>query len=397
MKKKKEIFVIVSLILLLLIIGNCSNSEKKKGSVDKEILKKMSKAAGQDSGGGNQVKIINTSNPTHFEKRSLFEELEEVVEIPAEINEKNFLVLTKYITASDQNFYAMDIRLKRIFRFKNNGDFIDAFGDTGQGPGEFDKNSWIEIYFSSDGFLNTFDNIHRRLSRFSPDGKFINDYRIHAERNYTISCFPVVSQKGDIFVRGGRTCTLDVYNIHDKDMKIKYSLFGQEYFNEAIVVDVPPKDYLAWYMSTHRNVYYDILPDDRLIVYLAHTSTVYLYNGNKLEKSFAIRPKWALDNFSRQMKGIKKKRGKNTLMLYVMAQDFFVDKDEPNYFYLRIGLKLPFMEGKKVSTLLYRFDLHGNLQKIYFYPHGNMFFNEKRNGLFYGTKIDRLFIYKPKN
>jgi hypothetical protein len=140
-----------------------------------------------------------------------------------------------------------------------------------------------------------------------------------------------------------------------------------------------------------------MIDDTKLIAFSPYTSTVYLFEGNKLIHQFNLYSQPILNNFKKKLIRIKEKlkrkrdrnnarrvRRKSCLYSRVFT-DFFVDKDSRRSFYLQ------YYDGDNKRIKIYRFNFDGQLEKIYFLPFGKNgvvpHFKIKKNHLFYA--IDR--------
>ena len=82
-----------------------------------------------------------------------------------------FSTVTSLAVNDDENIYAMDIRQKNIRVFDKNGKYLRTIGRKGQGPGEIELPTQIQI--TSLNELMVYDLRTRSLSFFSLDGEFL--------------------------------------------------------------------------------------------------------------------------------------------------------------------------------------------------------------------------------
>lgn len=333
-----------------------------------------------------KVQYIVDPKPTHVEKESDYVNLVKTVEIPGEIDDKHFMVWPLAIAAAgDGTFFCYDNKIRKIYKFASNGTLIKIFGTHGQGPGEFSKGrgTALEIYLGKGGILNISDIANRRLMKFNTDGKHIKDYRIPANIMIYQGFFPVITPGENILIRGGIGCTLNAYSIGD--MKKQYSILNREKAARQIVTKASPRSAKDRAAVGWMEVFYDVIKDTLHIVYLNRSSTVYIYEKEKLIKQFDLWPQGALDNFRKKTE-YKKNSNMRVSSLFV---SLLVDKDNENYFYLDMGIT----EGK--GRMLYKFDLDGNLVKILRVP-TSMRFHCKRNNTFYATHKDTIILLKEE-
>jgi hypothetical protein len=340
------------------------------------------------------VHCIENPTPTHVEKEDEFVELVKIKEIQAEIDDEHFMVRPWFIAVNNEGkIFAFDRMIEKIFNFGNeqsNFKFIKTFGNTGQGPGEYGRQySVYGIYCSRDGYIFVSDRVNKKIIKFDAAGKHIKDFRVPPEAKTDGGFLPVINTDGEYYVLSGTYCTLDVYNIHDRNLKKHFSLFGKDVCEQSVILKTRKQDYRFWLSLSLGNSSYDILPDNRLIFYMNNTSTIYIYIQNRLVKKFNIWPKEALDVYRKKIAERAKNLGKNGLLIVYMFNYFFMDKDDEDYFYLK-GLGR--FNGK---FLLYRCDLDGNLVKVLYTPFPVRIL-AKRKGLFYGAYKDSIYILKEE-
>jgi len=77
-----------------------------------------------------------------------------------------------FIAVDDkQNIYVTDMKLNNIKVFDHSGDYVRTIGKQGQGPGELNMPTGIQI--TPEGELMVEEVLNRRLSFFTPEGKFL--------------------------------------------------------------------------------------------------------------------------------------------------------------------------------------------------------------------------------
>jgi len=334
----------------------------------------------------NETEYIKNPSPTHVEKK--FVKLVKIKEISSNINDEHFMVRPISLTVDNKgNIFVFDLRIKKIFKFDKNYKFVKVFGRKGQGPGEFGLNVCL-IYFSKDGYLYVGDNINKKIIKFDTDGNHIKDFKLPISANLYGGFLPVINNDGDCFVLNGINSSIDAYNIYNKDIKNTYRLLNKNECNRSVVLKLRKQDYMFWSMLTMSDLSYDMILDNRLIIYLARSSAIYIYKKKTLIKKFYIWPKNALELYKERIEHRKKNLKKNDLLILYMFYDFFVDKDNEKFFYLSCKGK-----GNK-KEMLYKFDIEGNLIKIFYSPVRVFWLKCKRNNLFYGIFKDNIYIFK---
>jgi len=156
MKNKAKIIYIVLSISAFLILVSCQKQKAEwKGTIE-EV---------------DGVTIVkNPDEPMYSE--DVFSLEEELIIGEREGQEEYmFSSVISLAVDDDENIYAMDIRQKNIRVFDKNGKYLRTIGRKGQGPGEIDLPTQIQI--TSLNELMVYDLRTRSLSFFSLDGEFL--------------------------------------------------------------------------------------------------------------------------------------------------------------------------------------------------------------------------------
>jgi hypothetical protein len=328
--------------------------------------------------------LIKDPKPTHVEKN--YTQLVKVKEIGEEIDDENFFAKPMDITTDDEgNFYVYDMLLMKILKFDKNYNLVKTFLEQGQGPGEILKKEGgkRKMYFSKDGHLYVRAPHNKKIIAFDKNGNHVKDIRIPLMD--TIQFPPVVDPEGNYYTLSRMTNGIDVY---DKNFKMKVTLLGKKQYDRFIVHkakdDKKNRDFEP-FPNTY-NTGYDFVEGNRFIVYLANSSTVYLFKENKLVDHFDIWPEKALEGLRKHIERLKKRLKGENFGAY-LSSSFFVDKDDEAFFYLDCR-----SHGEK-KGILYKFDLSGKLITVY-YTDSDVTFMAKRDNLFYGLFKGQVFIYK---
>lgn len=392
--------VVMTIAICILILSDVAcKKEKADTREEQEEIKRsmrMTEPSSDELSLSEKVTPILHPKPTHFENQTPHTELEKIAEISANIDDEHFMVRPWHITPDDHgNIYVMDIRLKKIFKFSKTGKFISSFGETGVGPGQLgDKNTVNEIYFNPDGKLYVSDYLQQRLSCFSPDGKYITDYKIRSRDNMIISFLPKVSTEKEIFVRTGLHCSLDVYKISDNSAEFQYSLLGEEYFRKSIHFHIRQFDEPNFYSADYDKVNYNLMPNGNLMVYLHQTSELLVFKRHSLEKRFYLWPEKMLAKYLTEWQ-VDLKTYKNRYFTPTIFMTSFFDGDDNKFLYLSDHAPVN-SPADKFKFLIYQFNENGGLNEVLISNTPSLF-RCKKDGLFYGVWIDRVQIYRPKN
>lgn len=337
-------------------------------------------------------KIVVETNPTPtcIEKETDFVPLEPVGKIDAEFDDEHFLVEPSCLCTDNRGYiYVFDRKWEKIFVFDEKFRFIRTFGQTGQGPGEYNRGKSIgNIRFSQDGFLYLSDVWNRKFIIFDTDGNHKKDIVLPPSARLDGNFQPLIDTSGNYYLLTGSACTIDVHNIHDKGKPKRYSLLGPGDCRKSVLLKVRDEDSWFWYSTSASDTSYDVLPDGRLIVYLRNTSTIKIFKGENLQEIFNVWPAGILKKYSKRIaKTFSRKSEKQKILFFYMFMEFYLEKDNGAHFYLQAP-----GEGDR-KVLLYQFDLKGNLVSI-FYSSDAGWLRDKRNNLFYFTHKDGIRIYR---
>lgn len=335
-------------------------------------------------------KVIENPQPTHVEKH--FVNLVKVREIPPDINDDTFMAKPLSLAvASDGSFFVYDYLVRKIFKFTKDGDLVKVFGDVGRGPGEFGKKpdqNWL--YAGNDDFVYLSSNVNRKIIKYDLNGKFIDEFVFRSQEYASGGFIPVASSNGEFYILNWREHTIDILSKQKHHLVKSYSFLEGVDRDWSVLLDVSEQDMFLWRSGSMTSLLYDFGKDDRLLVYLAKTSTLYEYDGKKLAKKYNIWPKQALQNYRLKIDERKKRSKGDSPLIVQMFIKFFIDKDDPNHYYLT-GNKIV---GKK-EFRTYRFSIGGDLDKVLIST-SPVLFHAKKNGYFYGFYKGSVVIYEEE-
>ncbi len=333
--------------------------------------------------------LIKKPNPTHVEKDSMYIPLEKVAGIDEEIDDENFFARPMDLVTDDRGgFFVFDHILEKIFSFGKDLKLRKVFLNLGNGPFEIMKKEPViqRLYFSHDGHLYVISSFNKKIMSFTREATPIKEIRLP---QYHVPQFtPVVDKAGNIYTYSPRNDGIDVL---DKNLKIKYTLLNNGEMDKYLIKappdnPYPPKGYALNFVT----LMYDVLPDGRLLVYVARSSILYIFKEGKLQKQYKIWPERTIPNLLLRIEKFKK-RFKNEYIEVNLFNSFFVDKDNESFFYLTTSAKTD------EQKLIYRFTLDGRLDNIYYFPFKSIRrILAKRNQLFYGVGESDISIFKIK-
>jgi hypothetical protein len=160
-------------------------------------------------------------------------------------------------------------------------------------------------------------------------------------------------------------------------------------------------------------IFYDWLTGNKFIIYLAVSSTVYVFKNRELIDQFPVRPKIALQERQRRIDTLNKSKSSkewqdkikrfpqlvtNSFDYHYLFREFFVDKDSRDHFYLASFRPLV-VNGKNLQNGIFKFTVKGELiEALYFNPPDSKreycFVREKKNNLYYAIGQYYIYVFK---
>jgi hypothetical protein len=334
-----------------------------------------------------KVEIVTNPKPTHFEKN--YVTLQLVKEITGDIDDNHFFAKPVSLTVDNEGgIYFYDSKLKKIFKFNKHYKLECTFGRQGQGPGEFTGNDFgfKKIYYSNDGYIYVRAQFNGRILVYDKKGKHVEDIamaRVLKGKTF----LPVVDEKKDIYALSSGNAAIDVYN---KKMKLSDTLLERADYYRYLFYRVVNES--KWSRTTNEmpnifNTYYDVLPGDGLIVFLANSSRVFILKNRKVINQFDTWPDKSINAFKKRFVDKHVKNKKEVDFFTPHVSNLFLDKDDPRFFYL------------VTYGGIYKFDITGHLIHVLDVKVKNGYeMIAKRNGLFYaiGGRQENIKIFKIK-
>jgi hypothetical protein len=318
--------------------------------------------------------VISNPKPTCVEND--YAELVKVKEITEEIDDEHFLAKPLHLALDDEgNLYVLDAMLVKIFKFDPGFRLVKMFLNEGRGPGEITHScpGKSPLYFSKDGHLYVLSPYNRKIIAFNKSGKVTREIRIEMNNRFRHFC-PVVDLKGNVYTLSAGNGAVDVFEPSMKPIK---TLLKPGVYKKMIIFEPTAKTSKDIFEPGELNTFYDVLPDNGFIIYIANSSTVFLFKDHQPVKSFNIWPKQLFENYKVNYEK-DKKQFRNTKWengwFKPFMMDFFVDKDDERFFYIDT------FAGYRD---LYKFDMNGKLVLVLRLME-NASIIAKRNGFFYG-------------
>lgn len=342
--------------------------------------------------------LIDNPKPTHYEKN--FVPIELIKEIPLDFSEDNFFARPTELKVDRKgNIFVYDDILNKILIFDPNFNFVRSFGQVGVGPGDWSRfDTGIKhILIGKDGNLYVSDPNLKKILIFNNKGQFLKDFRLQI--NSILDFFPVMDERGTYYINSISGGAVDIL---DKNFKNKTTLLSHDDYMKFIIhLPISTSKFKTKYTSKGKNymsitsdsmnTFYDLLPNNGLFIYLANSSSFYIFKNGKIIKSFNILPAETLEYYRERIERLKKKL-KSKSFYSAMIQYMFLDKDSENFFYF-VG-HAPSTKIKK--TYIYQMDFNGQLKTVYETNNGANFYDRWKD-YFYGIGTDCVRIYKIKN
>jgi hypothetical protein len=349
-------------------------------------------------------KVIKDPKPT-FEDGPLTR-LYKAGEIRDTDNQDYFIASPDSLTINPEtaDLYIYDGTQFKIFKYDKDLKYVKCAGNRGEGPGDFKVSASfhiVHLYFNNNKVYG-FNQYGRQIVIFDKDLNFLDMFRF---KQGSLTYPFAVDRQERFYVRDLRK-GIQVF-CRDLGITAKHLENPESY--EFLFFDPPIclfKNLMGFRSLT---IKFDLIDGSNLIAYSKASSTVYLFENNRLMNRFNLYSKPMLEDFKkalvRSAKNLKKrqaklknsKRRRGTCSYVSMFSHFFIDKDENGQrFYLQK------YDGKNKRSKIYKFDLAGKLKKTFYVAFdadgGVPDFVIKANNLFYGTTREgRIVTYKKKN
>jgi hypothetical protein len=163
--------------------------------------------AGNETNSQNQYEFNDDFN--HFFK----------LEKRVTLSQKKTLIgrLRQFSVGPEKNFWVLDSKKNKIYKYNRNGEFISSIGDFGQGPGEF-----IQAYdfFIGKESIYVVDPMARKVNVFTKDGDFKYFFMIEDGRTVQEGKNgEIVIAAPLIFRNSGSSACIHIYNKKGKRTK----------------------------------------------------------------------------------------------------------------------------------------------------------------------------------
>jgi hypothetical protein len=138
------------------------------------LISVISTVNGQETNPVDDVKIVlnkKKPDPPKGTPTNMFLDFEAVIG-ESDDPEKAFAQLSSFAVDDEGTIYALDFKEQKIKVFDDSADFVYAFGEKGQAPGEFQMPA--SIHLAPDNQLAVNDALSRKIVYFTKQGKYID-------------------------------------------------------------------------------------------------------------------------------------------------------------------------------------------------------------------------------
>lgn len=342
--------------------------------------------------------IIENPEPTQFVKNYRTTELKKVGEISTEVDYKEFiLVKVSSLTVDDEGaIYGYDKMLKKVYKFDKELKFIKRFGSEGQGPGDFHPRDLgkDKLYFAKDGNLRINDYLNHKIISMDKNGNLVKEIPIHED--ILVRFLPVVDSKGSFYTISIGNGVVDMYDAKCKKVQ---SFLDKKLYDKFLFYKPPTilnrfKDPMPniWEMSNMETTYYDVLPGNRLIIFLRNSAEVYIIEKSKVIRKFYVWPDREIEIYRKKADQLVLINEKNKSLPAVTFLSIFprlvIDRDDENSFYIS-GRK-----GNNGTKYYYRYNLEGKLIEVLESKETFDLYHKQYNR-FYGISKGNIKIFEP--
>jgi DNA-binding beta-propeller fold protein YncE len=350
--------------------------------------------------------VLKDPKATFTENEKNYVMLEKVNQLTDSIDQEEFLAFPRAIAADDKgNIYVFDTIMVKIFKYDRDLKLVKSFGQQGQGPTDFmvpHRGTDVGLY-CTDEKLYVLIGKSKQLIVLDKDLNYVGEFRQKLPERYLTRHF-TVNKDGD-FVFYSRTGN-GIWWVYDHEMKFK-SKFSIDLKLFEFLFFEPPRCLFENMSNTNKiEIKHDIAKNSKLLVYCKDTSSLFVFNNNRLEKRFNLYSRKILDKFKPRLArtleefsgSSNRKIGNSRIMCGYRSvfTNFFIDKDTGKSFYLE------YRDGDAKKIYLYNFDLEGKLLKINQVENKNAYrdrtvFKLKRNNIFYAVVSNETIVtYKEE-
>jgi 6-bladed beta-propeller len=234
--------------------------------------------------------IISAAKPVKNDFKSIYEkgQVEFVAKnkidpdsLPAGLG---FKQLYDFTFARNNDIFASDNSLNKIFIFSNNGTFKRVFGQKGEGPGDL---GWPSIIFRAGSEIVVWEQLTGRLSFFSEKGVFLRVVKPRTSLTIkkiapTPEGFLVVERElDDKKIKHGNIFVLELYT---KKLQFKKAIFRQS-VNRTKTLIKPVRVRIA--LPFQPDVYWDTTSNGVIVFGAQHLPKINIYHP-KNNQQFAF-------------------------------------------------------------------------------------------------------------
>ncbi len=331
-------------------------------------------------------KVTIYENPKPNCEEKVFVKLEKVAEIKDDIDSEDFLVMPwSLVVDAKGNIYVYDYMMGKIYKYDKDLNLVTTFGGKGRGPGEFGSMSGrgtgrVHLCFGPDGNIYAGDKGNRKIVCFDPNGQLVKEIRMDVKPFTEI--IPAMDSKGRFYIYG-KDDDDGIINVYSPKGERVNRLLDRNLLPFAMFKQFRRKLMQTFYYETSRTtISHAMVKGDRLIVYSKLSGSYFLLKENKVIKSKKLWPKKALQWYKDMFIETLQDHHPQYEGFHPYFTQLTIDQDDERFFYQYFG-----QPNNSKNSYMYKFDLNGNLDKVFYYeePHEGYLTKvmAKRNGLFY--------------
>jgi len=345
------------------------------------------------------IEWVENPKITHNEQGVKKSNLKLISIIKSDFDEDFFLAKPTALAVSQKAIYVYDSMMKSIYMFDHKLKFVKKFMRRGRGPGETnDQGIGFHKLYYRDCKLYACDIYNNKIIVFNENGEHNRDIRFFRKARGYYSFKPVFDDRENLYALSEGKGIVDKYN---SNMELVHSYLKPE-LNEKFMVYRPPFENLdksvpdwVWKRPNSDDVFYDVIENNRLIIFMARPSVAFIFDGDKLVRKFDVILKLPMESLRREKEGQDNALAKKSKSVFAghMYDSFVIDADDYKHFYLQAN-------HREKGLILYKFSVDGELVKIISLRNLELGSEilVKKNHLFYGIAFSKgnIDIYKEE-
>ena len=276
---------------------------------------------------------------------------QKVAEIYEDISEEDifFVKVSDICVTRENHVFVADSRLCKIFKFDNQFNYLNSFGQQGQGPGDLLGD--LKINVGNDNKLYITDNNSYRLIVYSLDGQFLDQFSLPGKAYDKI----VANSKGEIYILS--PSGFKIIDCYDSSFNYQDSMLDMNY-QVCFFYEKPSIRIFGRISSrlTAMEIHKFLSKDDNLFVVFNNSqAVVQLDQNNKVVNRFRVEHPRFVEDYKRRLKVASK----NGAWINCFGSVFLDNKGLICLCYYNESLKIPEVyryrkDGKFVDTVRFK-------------------------------------------